>query len=36
MTVVPEQEKPDGYFPTCPYPIAEIREAMQKGRELFD
>ena len=34
LTVVPEQEKPDGDFPTCPYPNPEIREAMQKGLEL--
>ena len=26
--------KPDGHFPTCPYPNPEIREAMQKGLEL--
>ena len=31
VTVVPEQEKPDGNFPTCPYPNPEIREAMQDG-----
>ena len=31
VTVVPEQETPDGNFPTCPYPNPEIREAMQKG-----
>lgn len=36
MTVVPEQEQPDGNFPTCPYPNPEIREAMQKGLELCD
>ena len=29
--VVPEQEKPDGNFPTCPYPNPEIREAMELG-----
>ena len=34
VTVVPEQEKPDGHFPTCPYPNPEIREAMQKGLDL--
>ena len=28
VTVVPEQETPDGNFPTCPYPNPEIREAM--------
>ena len=36
VTVVLEQEKPDGDFPTCPYPNPEIREAMQKGLELCD
>ena len=36
VTVVQEQEKPDGNFPTCPYPNPEIREAMQKGLELCD
>lgn len=33
ITVVPEQEKPDGNFPTCPYPNPEIREAMALGME---
>ncbi|MBR0463537.1 MAG: phospho-sugar mutase [Clostridia bacterium] len=33
ITVVKEQEQPDGNFPTCPYPNPEIREAMQKGIE---
>ena len=33
ITVVPEQEKPDGRFPTCPYPNPEIREAMALGME---
>ena len=36
MTIVPEQEKPDGNFPTCPYPNPEIRQAMQKGLELCE
>ena len=31
ITVVKEQEQPDGNFPTCPYPNPEIREAMQLG-----
>ena len=31
VTVVKEQEQPDGRFPTCPYPNPEIREAMQLG-----
>ena len=33
VTVVKEQEQPDGHFPTCPYPNPEIREAMQLGLE---
>ena len=33
VTVVKEQENPDGHFPTCPYPNPEIREAMQLGLE---
>ena len=28
VETVSEQEKPDGRFPTCPYPNPEIREAM--------
>ena len=34
VTVVPEQEHPDGHFPTCPYPNPEIREAMEAGLKL--
>ena len=34
VTVVPEQEHPDGHFPTCPYPNPEIREAMETGLSL--
>lgn len=34
LTVVPQQEQPDGNFPTCPYPNPEIREAMETGLEL--
>ncbi len=33
VTVVSEQEKPDGNFPTCPYPNPEIKEAMALGME---
>lgn len=33
ITVVAEQEKPDGNFPTCPYPNPEIHEAMALGME---
>lgn len=31
VTVVKEQENPDGNFPTCPYPNPEIREALEVG-----
>ncbi|MDO5456202.1 MAG: phospho-sugar mutase, partial [Eubacteriales bacterium] len=34
ITIVPEQEYPNGYFTTCPYPNPEIFEALQKGLEL--
>ncbi|MBQ9326604.1 MAG: phospho-sugar mutase [Clostridia bacterium] len=34
VTVVKEQELPDGHFPTCPYPNPEIREAMQLAMDL--
>lgn len=33
ITVVKEQEHPDGKFPTCPYPNPEIKEAMALGME---
>ena len=33
ITVVKEQEQPDGHFPTCPYPNPEIKEAMSLGME---
>ena len=33
IKVVSEQEKPDGRFPTCPYPNPEIKEAMMLGME---
>lgn len=36
ITVVPEQEFPDGNFTTCPYPNPEIKEALQKGIELCE
>ena len=36
ITVVPEQEKPDGNFPTCPYPNPEIFEALRLGLELAE
>lgn len=31
VSVVEEQERPDGLFPTCPYPNPEIKEAMNLG-----
>ncbi len=34
VTVVPEQEFPDGNFTTCPFPNPEIKEALQKGLDL--
>ena len=36
VAVVPEQEQPDGHFPTCPYPNPEIREAMEYGLALCE
>lgn len=33
IIVVEEQRNPDGYFPTCPYPNPEIKEAMALGIE---
>ncbi len=36
VVVVPEQENPDGNFPTCPYPNPEIREALALGLKLCD
>ena len=31
VSIVKEQEEPDGYFTTCPYPNPEIKEAMELG-----
>ncbi len=36
VVVVPEQENPDGNFPTCPFPNPEIREALQCGLNLCE
>lgn len=32
--VVPEQEKPDGNFPTCPFPNPEIKQVFELGFEM--
>ncbi len=34
ITIVPEQEYPNGYFTTCPYPNPEIFQALEKGLAL--
>ncbi len=36
ITVVAEQEKPDGNFPTCPYPNPEIPEAVKLGLQYCE
>ncbi len=36
VTVVPEQENPDGNFTTCPFPNPEIKEALALGLKLCD
>ena len=36
VTVVPEQENPDGHFTTCPFPNPEIREALALGLKLCE
>lgn len=36
VTVVPEQELPDGNFPTAPYPNPEIRQAFECALELAE
>ena len=36
ITIVPEQQYPDGRFPTCPYPNPEIFEALKLGLELAE
>ena len=36
ITVVPEQERPDGNFPTCPFPNPEIKEALSLGLKLAE
>lgn len=34
ITIVPEQEYPNGYFTTCSYPNPEIFEALEQGLKL--
>lgn len=34
ITIVPEQEYPNGYFTSCPYPNPEIYAALEKGLML--
>lgn len=36
VTVVPEQEFPNGNFTTCPFPNPEIKEALELGLKLCD
>lgn len=36
VTVVPEQENPDGNFPTCPYPNPEEKAALKLAAELAE
>ena len=36
VVVVPEQEMPDGNFPTCPYPNPEKKEALEVGLRLCE
>jgi len=36
VTVVPEQEYPNGNFTTCPFPNPEIKEALALGLELCE
>ena len=36
ITIVPEQEYPNGYFTTCSYPNPEIYEALEYGLKLAE
>ncbi len=36
VTLVPEQEHPDGNFPTCPYPNPEMLDTLKLGLELYE
>jgi len=34
--IVPEQEKPDGHFPTCPFPNPEIQQAFECALKMAE
>ncbi len=36
VTIVPTQEKPDGNFPTCPFPNPEIKEAFNEAFKVAE
>ncbi len=36
LQVVKSQEKPDGNFPTCPYPNPEIRQVFEEGLKMTE
>ncbi|HCC35463.1 MAG TPA: phosphoglucomutase, partial [Ruminococcaceae bacterium] len=36
VTVVPEQEMPDGNFPTAPFPNPEIRQSFERAMKLAE
>ncbi len=36
VTVVPEQEMPNGNFPTAPFPNPEVRESLELGLQLSE
>ncbi len=36
LQVVKAQEKPDGNFPTCPYPNPEIRQVFEEGLKMTE
>ncbi len=36
LQVVKSQEKPDGKFPTCPYPNPEIRQVFEEGLKMTE
>lgn len=36
LRVVKSQEKPDGNFPTCPYPNPEIRQVFEEGLKMTE